>query len=232
MLGTMSGEHETRTFLVIPLLIALGFGQPAYRIPLMTNEQPPASEAQEKKAWSPTLMARGFDQLKAADYIEERINPEIEYYNKQAGKAKRNYLTMRGITVVGGALVPVLININGLPLPYSTILTTATTVISLMVVLFVSLETVYRYREQWTNYRTAEHKLKNEYFLFTSKAGEYAELDEHRAYIIFVNRIEQALETENASTLNVMTSLTEPKAMEQSREIPNQPEPDIRQGFH
>jgi hypothetical protein len=97
-------------------------------------------------------------------------------------------------------------------------------------VLFVSLETVYRYREQWTNYRTAEHNLKNEYFLFTSKAGEYAELDEHRAYIIFVNRIEKALETENASTLNVMTSLTEPRAMEQSREIRYHPEPDIRQG--
>jgi hypothetical protein len=52
---------------------------------------------------------------------------------------------MRGITVVGGALVPVLININGLPSPYSEFLTTATTVISLTVVLFVSLEKPYAF---------------------------------------------------------------------------------------
>jgi len=80
-----------------------------------------------------------------------------------------------------------------------------------MVVLFVSLETVYRYREQWTNYRTAEQNLRNEYFLFTSNSGGYAGLDEQSAFTLFVDRVEQAIEAESASTLRVMTTITESK---------------------
>lgn len=171
----------------------------------MTNEQSAPNPPQEK-GWSAKLPPRGFAALRPEEYVAERLNPEIEYYNKSAGKAKQNYLRMRAVTVIGGALVPVLVNVD---LPYLNILTTA---ISLVVVLFVSLETVYRYREQWTNYRTAEQNLRNEYFLFTSRAGGYANLDEPVAFTLFVNRVEGAIDAESASTLRVMTTLTESKA--------------------
>ena len=171
----------------------------------MTDEQATAAAPQKKEEWTPRLPARGFAQLTAQEYVDERLNPEIVYYNKSAGKAKQRYLQMRAITVIGGALVPVMVNVD---LPYINILTTA---ISLVVVLFVSLETVYRYREQWTNYRTAEQNLRNEYFLFTSQSGAYAELDEATAFTLFVNRIEQTIDAENASTLRVMTTVTESK---------------------
>jgi hypothetical protein len=158
-----------------------------------------------KKLEWPKLPLRGFGQLTPEEYVEERLNPEMSYYNKSATRSKQRYLQMRAITVVGGALVPVLVNVNT---PYIDILTTA---LSLMVVLFVSLETVYRYREQWTNYRTAEQNLRNEYFLFTSKSGGYAGLDEPSAFTLFVDRVEQAIEAESASTLRVMTTITESK---------------------
>ena len=164
--------------------------------------------ATPKKAsagWSAKLPLRGFGKLTPEEYVDERLNPEISYYNKSATRAKQRYLQMRAITVVGGALVPVLVNVH---VAYLDILTTA---LSLVVVLFVSLETVYRYREQWTNYRTAEQNLRNEYFIFTSQAGPYVGQDEASAFAIFVNRIEQAIEAESTSTLRVMTTLTELK---------------------
>lgn len=165
-----------------------------------------ASPRKASTGWSAKLPLRGFGRLTPEEYVDERLNPEISYYNKSATRSKQRYLQMRAITVVGGALVPVLVNIN---VPYLNILTTA---ISLVVVLFVSLETVYRYREQWTNYRTAEQNLRNEYFIFTSQAGPYSGLDEAAAFAIFVNRIEQAIEAESTSTLRVMTTLTELKS--------------------
>ena len=168
-----------------------------------TNDS--ASSKEPKKPEWPKLPHRGFGQLTPEEYVEERLNPEMSYYNKSATLSKQRYLQMRAITVVGGALVPVLVNVDS---QYIDLLTTA---ISLMVVLFVSLETVYRFREQWTNYRTAEQNLRNEYFLFTSKSGDYAGLDEPSAFALFVNRIEQAIEAETASTLRVMTTLTESK---------------------
>lgn len=172
----------------------------------MTTEHPTIPASPKKADWSAKLPIRGFGKLTPEEYVAERLNPEMDYYNKSAGRSKQRYLQMRALTVVGGALVPVLVNVD---LPYIDILTTA---ISLVVVLFVSLETVYRYREQWTNYRTAEQNLRNEYFVFTARSGAYAGLDEPSAFTLFVNRIEQAIQAENASTLRVMTTLTESKA--------------------
>ena len=171
----------------------------------MTTEPAKTAATPKKTGWSAKLPLRGFGELTPTEYVEERLNSEMSYYNKSATQAKQRYLQMRAITVVGGALVPVLVNVN---LPYISILTTA---LSLVVVLFVSLETVYRYREQWTNYRTAEQNMRNEYFVFTSKSGVYAGLDEPSAFTLFVNRIEQAIEAESISTLRVMTTLTELK---------------------
>jgi hypothetical protein len=172
----------------------------------MNKENETTAASPKKAEWSSNFPPRGFGKLTSEEYVSERINPQMNYYNKSATSAKKNYLRMRGLTVIGGALVPVLVNID---LPYMHLLTTA---LSLMVVLFVSLETVYRYREQWTNYRTAEHNLSNEYFVFTGRSGAYANLDESTAFTLFVNRVEQAIEAENSSTLRVMTTLTESKA--------------------
>jgi len=78
-------------------------------------------------------------------------------------------------------------------------------------VLLVSLESVYHFREQWTNYRGTEQNLRHEYFLFTSKGGVYASKDKADAYQYFVERTEDLISSENASTLKTMTSLTEAK---------------------
>ena len=162
----------------------------------------------------PELPPRGFAVLAPQEYIEERVNPALKYYDKTAGKFKERFLVMRAATVIGGALVPVLVNIN---LPYLNLVTTA---ISLTVVLLVSLESVYHYREQWTNYRSAEQNLRNEYFLFTTKGGTYEGYEGHEraAYKLFVDRVEEIIEAENSSTLKVMTTLTETKGKQQGQQ--------------
>jgi hypothetical protein len=184
----------------------------------MTNEQPapqtPPTTSKPKEEWTPKLLPRGYGKLTPEEYISERINQEIAYYNKTAGKYKNRYLQMRAITVIGGALVPVLVNVH---LPYVDIVTT---IISLAVVLLVSLESVYHYREQWTNYRSAEQNLRNEYFLFTTKSGRYATYSEEAAFSLFVDRVEEEIDAENASTLRVMSTVTEAKT---TATIENQP---------
>lgn len=155
----------------------------------------------------PLLPPRFFGSVSSQQYIDERLNSAIKWYDKTADKTKKLYLNMRAATVIGGALVPVLVNVN---LPYVNILTT---ILSLIVVLLVSLESVYHYREQWTNYRSTEQYLRNEYFLYTSKSGAYAALtNKETAYRHFVERVEGIIDAENSSTLKIMTSLTETKS--------------------
>jgi hypothetical protein len=103
----------------------------------MTNPTSP----DKPEPWT-NRKARAFGSLTPAEYVTERLNPVRAWYDKEATRAKSNYLRMRAATVIGGAVVPVLINLN---LPYMKELTT---VISLLVVMLLSLESVMHYREQ------------------------------------------------------------------------------------
>lgn len=120
---------------------------------------------------------------------------------------------MRATTVVGGAVVPVLIN---LPIENIDLITT---MISLLVVIFISLESVFHFREQWKNYRATEQILAKEYFNFVTAEGLYKNQEEKEAFLNFVDRVENAIASENASTLNVMTTLSDQKAKNPSQEI-------------
>jgi hypothetical protein len=104
-------------------------------------------------------------------FLAERVTQYQGWYDRKAVTAKSRYLQMRGFSVVAGGVVPVLINIPqeadrifGLP-----VVRLAVTVISLLVVISVSLESVFHYREQWKNYRSTEQLLGHETIAF--KAG-------------------------------------------------------------
>jgi len=151
----------------------------------------------------PKLPPRAFNSVDATTYIAERFNDYISWADGKAVIAKRRYQWMRGLTVVGGAIVPVLVNVEA---PYTKV---ATTLISILVVLMVSLESVFHYREQWVNYRATEQSLRKEYFLFTAKEGDYKTDNEQEAFRNFVEKVEKAIEAENASTLQVLTTVSE-----------------------
>jgi hypothetical protein len=141
-------------------------------------------------------------------YIKDRLEQYQGWYDRKAVTVKSNYLRMRACSVIGGAIVPVLINVqqpawvtHGLD-PIKIVVT----LISLMVVTFVSLESVFHYREQWKNYRSTEQLLGHERFLFLSRVGRYAGLDDDKAFHLLVERVEDAIASENAATLNTMTT--------------------------
>jgi hypothetical protein len=138
-------------------------------------------------------------------YLQERVEQYKVWYDKKAVRFKAYYLNMRAVTVIGGALVPVLVNLD---IPFKNYLTTA---ISLVVVILVSLESVYHYREQWKNYRTTEQFLSTERILFLTKEGPYKALETQQAFLLFVERVEGAIASENAATLNIMTLASEGK---------------------
>jgi hypothetical protein len=80
--------------------------------------------------------------------------------------------------------------------------------ISLLVVVFVSLESVFHYREQWKNYRSTEQLLGHEKLRFQARVGPYKDLSDQDAFLL-VERVEDAIAAENTATLNVMTLAVE-----------------------
>jgi len=143
-------------------------------------------------------------------YIKERVEQYQDWYDRKAVTMKSRYLYMRAFSVVGGGLVPVLANVSSSYTIFDApVVRVALTIISLMVVITVSLESVYHFREQWKNYRSTEQLLGHEKFLFRSRVGRYKNLSDEQAFNLFVERVEEAIAIENAATLNVMTMASE-----------------------
>jgi len=168
----------------------------------MTEEMSGADTKPKQRPWT-DRQPREFGALTAQQYIDERLNPIRAWYDKKANDAKRNYLWMRTATVVGGAIVPVLasLDLGG----YRWV----TTAISLLVVILLSLESVLHFREQWKNYRSTEQSLEKEYYNFTAADGAYKGMAAAKAFVEFVDRVESTIGSENAATLNVMTTANE-----------------------
>ncbi|HEX5897979.1 MAG TPA: DUF4231 domain-containing protein [Solirubrobacteraceae bacterium] len=46
------------------------------------------------------------------EYIETRVRQYQDWYDRKASSSKSRYLRMRGASVVGGSIVPALINVS------------------------------------------------------------------------------------------------------------------------
>ncbi|WP_246095087.1 DUF4231 domain-containing protein [Streptomyces roseicoloratus] len=147
---------------------------------------------------APEVQAPG-SRMTAQTYLDQRLAQYQEWYDAKATKMKAMHLRMRTVSVVGGALVPVLVNLD---LAFARI---TATVLSLVVVASVSLESVYRYREQWKNYRSTEQLLGHERVYFSARVGPYHGTSDRDAFTTLVARVEKAIASENSATLNVMT---------------------------
>lgn len=139
-------------------------------------------------------------------YLQERVKQYQDWYDSKSVVAKRRYLTMRTLAVVGGALVPILTNID-LRITVADYPLTAllVTVVSLLVFVSISLEGVLHYREQWKNYRSTEQFLGHEIVRFRTKTGPYRDIRKEQEFALLVERVEGAIATENTATLNVLT---------------------------
>ena len=134
------------------------------------------------------------------EYIETRVNQYIGWYDAKSGTMKRTYLRYRTAAVVGGALIPVATNIQALPGKDYIV-----SVLGLLVVILVSLDSVYHWGDQWKNYRSTEQVLGREIVFYRSRVGPYTGLDEELASKRLVERCEEAIAVENTATLNVLS---------------------------
>ena len=154
-------------------------------------------------------MSKPDDELerRVKNYLENRVDQYITWYDQKALKTKRNYLQARVVAAVGAVIVPIFAN-TGLQFTILTVTLDvsrlAVTIVSFTVAILIALEGVLHYREQWQNYRSTEQFLQTQRTLFENRVGDYSELDDIAAFKELVARVEGAIAEENAVTLNVL----------------------------
>ena len=161
------------------------------------------------------------------DYIKNRVESQRSWYSKNATSLKDKYMRNRIISVIFSSSIPALAGF-GIDWKVSdTVHITSSfivAVISFIVVILVSLDGINRYGQQWKNYRSTAEFLRRELLLFKHRIGRYSELDDLKAFKNFVSRIEEALEQENAVTLDILIRQEE-KSINQNADNVKSPTP-------
>jgi len=137
------------------------------------------------------------------EYMQERVQVKINRYGKKASRHKHAHGVTASVAAIGAAVVPVLVNIPNLNKIYPTI-------VSLVVVVVVALESVFHFREHWRNYDLIGSVLREEEMQYSTRAGSYSPKEvgggDDEVFRTFVKRVEDAIANERAETIVMRTT--------------------------
>ncbi|MBV9209668.1 MAG: DUF4231 domain-containing protein [Acidobacteria bacterium] len=129
----------------------------------------------------------------AASYLDKRLKDQANWHSKKASSYQKRFYLIEVITLVAGALIPV-VNVFTDPRlqRYQRI---ASAVLAASIVVATGISKLYKFQENWLTYRGLEEELKREEQLFLNKVGQYGEGDEEKRQQLLVERTETILST-------------------------------------
>lgn len=122
-----------------------------------------------------------------AEYIEKRVRPRLDWYDRRAVVAKRTHLGLEYFSAATSVILVVLLHVESVPRLVLAIMAAS-------VAIAVTAGRIGQFGSLWSLYRLAGESLKAEEQLFLHGAGPYsghAAADE-----LFVERVEHLLGTE------------------------------------
>jgi hypothetical protein len=133
-------------------------------------------------------------------YLTTRWQEQRDYYSRKSSENKRAYQRVQLVIGIGAVLVPVLLSFD-IRIPFGDTQIALTSplaaIISGLVAAAAAVENVYKYGENWRNFRRALEGLKREHALFISRAGKYR--NEVNAFPNFVESIESIIAEETGN---------------------------------
>ena len=127
--------------------------------------------------------------LNPSEYLTQRVQDQISWYDKQSLWNQRWFKRLRVTEIVAAAMIPFLTAI-----PDATTMKYVVGSLGVIITVVAGILALFQFQERWTEYRATSESLKKERFLFLTKAEPYAGGDE---FSIFVNRIETLISKEN-----------------------------------
>src|SRR6266487_5058205 len=124
------------------------------------------------------------------EYIEQRLNDQIDWYDRKSGTNQRWFKRLRFAEIVAAAIIPFLSGFAGGSLPIKV----AIGALGVVVAVIASLLGLLQLQEHWIEYRATAESLRREKFLFLTQTEPY---DKDNAFHLLVQRVEALLSQEN-----------------------------------
>ncbi len=140
------------------------------------------------------------------NYLEDRIESQRKWHSDKATTNKNRYYFAETITLVAGASIPVINVLDVLPSPALKFISAS---LAAFIVISAGLSKVFKYQENWLNFRALAEALKREKELYLYKVGDYDREDEQREKIL-IERIENLLGTTTSQFVSIHRSERKP----------------------
>ena len=124
------------------------------------------------------------------EYLDTRVVDQIKWYDKKSIKSKRWFLSLKTVEIVLSLCIPFLtayIATDG------GTLRVIVGLLGVVIGVAAGLITLMKFHENWIEHRNVAEALKQEKFLFTTKAGLYKNLNSDDAFSTFVENFEDMI---------------------------------------
>jgi hypothetical protein len=124
------------------------------------------------------------------EYLERRLEPQRKWHNEKAKWNKRRFYTVEVATLLAGAAIPVV----NLWLVHDAFWAgVLSAILGGVVVVAASVGKLFKFHENWLQFRTLTEALEREKELYSVGAADYAEADEAGRNRLLVERVESIL---------------------------------------
>ena len=143
-------------------------------------------------------MKNEIEEINQESYLIKRLQDQINWYEKKSMYNHKWYNRLQVIAIMASASIPF---ISGYIMNDLMILKIAVGLLGLIVAVITAILWLYKFQENWIQYRTTCESLKHEKFLFLTKSAPY---DQDKAFNLLVGRVESLISKENTAWNNYM----------------------------
>jgi hypothetical protein len=103
------------------------------------------------------------------EYLEQRLDSQAQWYDRRAANNQHWYRALRVLEVILASSIPLFSSL----VPGSPPIGILVSVISVSIAIISGLLGLYKFQENWIEYRATAEALKHEKFMFLTRSGPY-----------------------------------------------------------
>lgn len=134
--------------------------------------------------------------MEKVNYLEERLENQIKWYDKKSIEAQRKYKIFKSIEIIAASSIPVLSVFSR----NTTNITWIIAVVGSFITIIESWLAITKYHENWIEYRSLCETLKHEKYMYLTSTGDY---NSKEPYKLLVERVESIISKENLNWANL-----------------------------
>ena len=127
-------------------------------------------------------------------YMEERYEDQCLWYTSKASINKSRYYAFQALTIVFSGIATLSVAL-GIYFPEINWLRLLAVTMTASVTVLASLQRVFRFQENWIEYRNTAESLRKERYLYMARLDEYATAESSDK--LFVARVEGLISRQN-----------------------------------